>query len=195
MSLTFEPLFCRTDHGITLCPVKFNHPAREKRTRFKHFKRACKHCNRISLTTERQHTHLCAAKNLLPPSCAAAGTPWAEREPESQRDNMMKLTREERLKAKVDPSPVSQHTPCLHGRLRNKALKNADCWREFRRESPVWRYLCALLRPGCAAPPVLPVVWALSRSQSSAWNRTHPHHWTGYSGTRIFSNLQNAVQL
>lgn len=75
------------------------------------------------------------------------------------------------------------------------ALQNAGWWREFRCESPVWRYLCALLRPGCAAPPCLPAVWALSRSQSLAWNKTHPHDWTGYSGTRIFSNFQNVKQL
>lgn len=28
---TFEPLVCRADHGVTLSPVKLNHPVRRKR--------------------------------------------------------------------------------------------------------------------------------------------------------------------
>lgn len=76
--LTFEPLLCRPDHGITLCPVKFNHPVRENRTHFEYFNCACKCYNCIFLTDkycrERTYPSMCCKKPSSPQLCSSWDT-------------------------------------------------------------------------------------------------------------------------
>lgn len=80
---TFEPFVCRADHGISLFPVKLNHPARgKKRTVWftvGNVTGSKSVFNKSNWSDRKWHTCLCAGGNPPVPSCATTETPWAER--------------------------------------------------------------------------------------------------------------------
>lgn len=118
--LTFEPLFCREDHGVALWPIKFNNPVRKKQKCFKHLDcngklyscmfQAVEHCR------EGTHPSMCCKKPSCPQLCSSWDTMSWKRGGVKTRLNMPQRTNWSRSSYSGSTHPVENtHTLCLRG--------------------------------------------------------------------------------
>lgn len=116
--LTFEPLFCREDHGVALWPIKFNNPVRKNRTRFKHLNCNGKWYSCMFQTVEhcRKGTHpsMCCKKPSCPQLCSSWDTMSWKRGGVKTRLNMPERTNWSRSFYSGSTHPVENtHSSCV----------------------------------------------------------------------------------